>query len=166
MKAVNYRTHITNKATEGGQASMFSGRLENQGICLQNNLKLEVFMQIYSLQELLKQYVEWGFGFDSLRIATQIPEYELRQLCSDENYRLRDKDKEKYLIVFLLQICCEKPDNDGYYRAMLENLTQYFKIPPEAIASYIGVDVDGLLAFESSSDKDRIEKCIAHLFTL
>ena len=33
----------------------------------------------------------------------------------------------------------------------------------EAIANYIGVDVDGLSDFESSSDKDRIEKCIAHL---
>lgn len=65
-------------------------------------------MQMYSLQELLKQYAEWGFNFVSISIATQIP---------------------------------------------------------EAIANYIGVDVDGLLAFESSSDKDRIEKCIAHLFT-
>ena len=35
----------------------------------------------------------------------------------------------------------------------------------EAIANYIGMDVDGLLDFENSSDKDRIEKCIAHLFT-
>ena len=122
-------------------------------------------MQIYSLQELLKQYMKWGFNFDSISVATQIPEEELRQLYSDKNYRLQDKDKEKYLVVFLLQICCEKPDNDGYYRAQLENLTQYFKLPPEAIANYIGVDVDGLLAFESSSDKGRIEKCIAHLFT-
>ena len=65
-------------------------------------------MQMYSLQELLKQYAEWGFNFVSISIATQIP---------------------------------------------------------EAIANYIGVDVDGLLAFESSSDKDRIEMCIAHLFT-
>ena len=122
-------------------------------------------MQIYSLQELLKQYMKWGFNFDSISVATQIPEEELRQLYSDKNYRLQDKDKEKYLVVFLLQICCEKPDNDWYYRAQLENLTQYFKLPPEAIANYIGVDVDGLLAFESSSDKGRIEKCIAHLFT-
>ena len=122
-------------------------------------------MQIYSLQELLKQYVEWGFNFASISIATQIPEDELRQLYCDENYRLQDKDKENYLVVFLLQICCEKPDNDEYYRTQLECLTQYFKLPSEAIANYIGVDTDGLLAFESSSDKDRIEKSIAHLFT-
>lgn len=122
-------------------------------------------MQIYSLQELLKQYVEWGFNFASISAVTQIPEDELRQLYSDENYRLQDKDKENYLVVFLLQICCEKPDNDKYYRTQLESLTQYFKLPPEAIANYIGVDIDGLLAFESNSDKDRIEKSIAHLFT-
>lgn len=89
----------------------------------------------------------------------------MRQLYSDENYRLQDKDKENYLVVFLLQICCEKPDNDEYYRTKLESLTQYFKLPTEAIANYIGVDIDGVLAFESSSDKDRIEKSIAHLFT-
>ena len=51
-----------------------------------------------------------------------------------------------------------------YSKALLESLTQHFKIPLEAIANYIGVDVDGLLDFENSSDKDRIEKCIAHLF--
>lgn len=122
-------------------------------------------MQIYSLQELLKQYMEWGFNLASISIATQIPEEELWQLYSDKNYRLQDRDKEKYLVVSLLQICCEKPDNDGYYRTQLESLTQYFKLPMEAIANYIGVDADGLLAFESSSDRDRIEKCIAHLFT-
>ena len=122
-------------------------------------------MQIYSLQEMLKQYMECGFNLASISIATQITEEELRQLYSDENYRLQDKDKEKYLMVFLLQICCEKLSNDEYYRAQLESLTQYFKVPLEAIANYIGVDADGLLAFESSSDKDRIEKCIAHLFT-
>jgi len=122
-------------------------------------------MQIYSLQGMLKQYMEWGFNFVSISIATQITEEELRQLYSDENYRLQDKDKEKYLMVFLLQICCEKLGNDEYYRAQLESLTQYFKVPLEAIANYIGVDAGGLLAFESSSDKDRIEKCIAHLFT-
>ena len=33
------------------------------------------------------------------------------------------------------------------------------------MANYIGVDIDELLDFGSSSDKDRIEKCIAHLFT-
>ncbi len=27
-------------------------------------------------------------------------------------------------MVFLLQICCEKPDNDEYYKALLESLTQ------------------------------------------
>ncbi len=122
-------------------------------------------MQIYSLQGMLKQYMEWGFNFVSISIATQITEEELRQLYSGENYRLQDKDKEKYLMVFLLQICCEKLGNDEYYRAQLESLTQYFKVPLEAIANYIGVDAGGLLAFESSSDKDRIEKCIAHLFT-
>ena len=63
-----------------------------------------------------------------------------------------------------MQICCKKPD-DGYYKSLLESLTQYFKIPPEAIANYIGVDVGGLMDFENRSDKDRIEKCIAHLFT-
>ncbi len=97
--------------------------------------------------------------------ADRSQDIELWRLYSNENYRLRDKDKEKYLMVFLLQICCEKPDNDEYYKALLESLTQCFKIPLEAIANYIGVDVDGLSGFESSSDKDRIEKCIAHLFT-
>ena len=138
---------------------------DRAGILADQREEVKVSMRLYSLQELLKQYLDWGFDFASISIATQIPEEELRQLYSNENYRLRDKDKEKYLMVFLLQICCEKPDNDEYYRALLESLTQCFKIPLEAIANYIGVDVDGLLDFESSSDKDRIEKCIAHLFT-
>ena len=60
-----------------------------------------IFMQIYttySLQELLRQYMDWGFNLESISIATQIPEEDLRQLCSDENYRLQDKDKEAYLV--------------------------------------------------------------------
>lgn len=27
-------------------------------------------MELYSLQELLKQYLDWGFDFDSISIAT------------------------------------------------------------------------------------------------
>ena len=138
---------------------------DRAGILADQREEVKVSMRLYSLQELIKQYLDWGFDFASISIATQIPEEELWQLYSNENYRLRDKDKEKYLMVFLLQICCEKPDNDEYYKALLESLTQCFKIPLEAIANYIGVDVDGLSGFESSSDKDRIEKCIAHLFT-
>ena len=42
-------------------------------------------MEFYSLQELLKQYLDWGFDFASISIATQIPEEELRQLYSNEN---------------------------------------------------------------------------------
>ncbi len=121
-------------------------------------------MQTRSLQELLKQYTKWGFDLTTISIATKLPEEELRQLYNSEDYRLRDKDKEKYLMVFLMQICCAKPDNDGYYRAMLENLMQHFKILPEAISDYIGVNTDELLSFETSSDKERIEKYIAHLF--
>lgn len=137
---------------EKGRASPVSSRSGNRGA------DVKVSMRLYSLQELLKQYLDWGFDFASISIATQISEEELRQLYSNENYRLRDKDKEKYLMVFLLQICCEKPDNDEYYKVLLESRTQYFKIPLEAIANYTGVDVDGLSGFESSSDKDRIEK--------
>ena len=138
---------------------------DRAGILADQREEVKVSMRLYSLQELIKQYLDWGFDFASISIATQIPEEELRQLYSNENYRLRDKDKEKYLMVFLLQICCEKPNNDKYYKALLENLAQYFKIPLEAMANYIGVDIDELLNFESNSDKDRIEKCIAHLFT-
>lgn len=29
----------------------------------------------------------------------------------------------KFLMVFLPQICCEDPDNNGYYKALLESLT-------------------------------------------
>ena len=47
-------------------------------------------------------------------------------------FRLGDKDKEKHLMVFWLQVCCEKPNNDEYYKALLESLAQYFKIPLEA----------------------------------
>ena len=138
---------------------------DRAGILADQREEVKVSMRLYSLQELIKQYLDWGFDFASISIATQIPEEELRQLYSNENYRLRDKDKEKYLMVFLLQICCEKPDDDEYYKALLESLVQYFKIPLEAMANYIGVDIDELLNFESNSDKDRIEKCIAHLFT-
>ncbi|MCI9083348.1 MAG: hypothetical protein HFI70_13920 [Lachnospiraceae bacterium] len=122
-------------------------------------------MQVYSMQELLKQYLEFGFDIASVSMATQISEEELRQLYSNGNYKLADKAEEKYLMVFLMQLCCEKPENDGYYRAILESLIQYFKLSPEAIANYIDIETDVLLSFESSLDKDRIEKCIAHLFT-
>ena len=122
-------------------------------------------MQVYSMQELLKQYLEFGFDIASVSMATQISEEELRQLYSNGNYKLADKAEEKFLMVFLMQLCCEKPENDGYYRAILESLIQYFKLSPEAIANYIDIETDVLLSFESSLDKDRIEKCIAHLFT-
>lgn len=55
-------------------------------------------MELYSLQELLKQYLDWGFDFTSISITAQIPEEELRQLYSNENDRLEDKNKEKYLM--------------------------------------------------------------------
>ena len=97
---------------------------DRAGILADQREEVKVSMRLYSLQELIKQYLDWGFDFASISIATQIPEEELRQLYSNENYRLRDKDKEKYLMVFLLQICCEKPDNDEYYKALLESLTQ------------------------------------------
>lgn len=122
-------------------------------------------MQMNSLQELLKKCTEWGFDLASVSIATQLPEEELKRLCSSSDYALKDKDKVEYLMVFLMQLCYERPENDGHYRAMLESLMQYFKIPPEAIANYTGVGVDELLSFESSRDKDRIEKYIAHLFS-
>lgn len=122
-------------------------------------------MKMYSLRELLKQYLEFGFDIVSVSMVTQISEDELLQLCSNENYKLTDKDKERRLMVFLLQLCCERPENDRYYRVLLESLMQYFKVSPEAIANYIGVETDVLLSFEGSRDKDRIEKCIAHLFT-
>ena len=122
-------------------------------------------MQVYSLQELLKQYLEFGFDIASVSMATQISEEELRQLYSNGNYKLADKAEEKYLMVFLMQLCCEQPETDGSYRAILESLIQYFKLSPEAIANYIDIETDVLLSFESSLDKDRIEKCIAHLFT-
>lgn len=122
-------------------------------------------MKMYSLRELLKQYLEFGFDIVSVSMVTQISEDELLQLCSNENYKLTDKDKERRLMVFLLQLCCERPENDRYYRVLLESLIQYFKVSPEAIANYIGVETDVLLSFEGSRDKDRIEKCIAHLFT-
>ncbi len=48
-------------------------------------------MELYSLQELLKQYLDWGFDFASISITIRIPEEELWRLYSDENYRLRDK---------------------------------------------------------------------------
>lgn len=122
-------------------------------------------MKMHSLRELLKQYLAFGFDIVSVSMVTQISEDELLQLCSNENYILTDKDKERRLMVFLLQLCCERPENDRYYRVLLESLIQYFKVSPEAIANYIGVETDVLLSFEGSRDKDRIEKCIAHLFT-
>ena len=46
---------------------------------------MKVSMELYSLQELLKQYLDWGFDFASISIATQIPEEELWQLYSNRH---------------------------------------------------------------------------------
>lgn len=67
-------------------------------------------------------------------------------------------------MVFLMQLCYEKPEDDKYYKVQLESLTQYFNVSSQAIANYIGISVGELLSFENSLRKDMIEKNIAHLF--
>ena len=79
-------------------------------------------------------------------------------------YAVPIKEKENCLMVFLMQLCYEKPEDDKYYKMQLESLTQYFNVSTQTIANYIGISVDELLSFESSLRKDMIEKKIAHLF--
>lgn len=121
-------------------------------------------MQMDSGRSLLKRCIKQGFSIASISMVTQIPEQEIQQFLDNDNYRLNDRDKENCLIVFLMQLCYEKPEDDKYYKVLIESLTQYFHVSPQAIANYIGISVDELLSFESSLRKDMIEKNIAHLF--
>ena len=121
-------------------------------------------MQMDSGRDLLKRCIKQGFSIASISMVTQIPEQEIQQFLDNDNYRLSDRDKENCLMVFLMQLCYEKPEDDKYYKVLIESLTQYFGVSSQAIANYIGISVDELLSIESSLRKDMIEKNIAHLF--
>ena len=121
-------------------------------------------MQMDSGRSLLQRCIKQGFSLASISMVTQIPEKDIQQFLDNNNYRLSDREKENHLMVFLMQLCYEKPEDDMYYKMLFESLTQYFHVSPQAIANYIGISVDELLSFESSLRKDMIEKNIAHLF--
>ena len=121
-------------------------------------------MQMDSGRSLLQRCIKQGFSLVSVSRVTQIPEQEIQQFLDNDNYQFNDKEKENCLMVFLMQLCYEKPEDDKYYKMQLESLTQYFNVSTQTIANYIGISVDELLSFESSLRKDMIEKKIAHLF--
>lgn len=125
---------------------------------------MQTVKKMDSCADLLQKCMEQGFSLASISMVTRIPEQEIKQLLDNKNYRLSDKEKENCLMVFLMQLCYEKPEDNQYYKVLLESLTQYFNVPPQAIANYIGISVEELSAFESSLKKDMIEKYIAHLF--
>ena len=121
-------------------------------------------MQMDSGRSLLQRCIKQGFSLVSVSMVTQIPEQEIQQFLDNDNYQFNDKEKENCLMVFLMQLCYEKPEDDKYYKMQLESLTQYFNVSTQTIANYIGISVDELLSFESSLRKDMIEKKIEHLF--
>lgn len=121
-------------------------------------------MQMDSGRSLLQRCIKQGFSIASISMVTQIPEQEIQQFLDNDNYLLDDKERENCLMVFLMQLCYEKPEDDKYYKTLLESLTQYFGVSPQAIANYIGIGVDELLSFENNLRKDMIEKKIAHLY--
>lgn len=81
--------------------------------------------------DLLKQCITYGFSINFISKAVQIDEDKLDRLLNDINYHLPDKEKEQYLRVFLMQLCFEKPENDGYYRNLYESLLHFFQIEPD-----------------------------------
>ena len=99
-------------------------------------------MQMDSGSSLLQRCIEQGFSLASISMVTQIPEKDIQQFLDNNNYRLSDREKENHLMVFLMQLCYEKPEDDEYYKTLLESLTQYFNVSPQAIANYIGIGVD------------------------
>ena len=117
-----------------------------------------------SCADLLRKCIDQGFSIASISMVTQIPKQEIQHFLDIDNYRFTDKGKEKHLMVFLMQLCYEKPEDDEYYQTRLKSLIQYFNVSPQAIANYIGIGVDELLSFEKSLRKNMIEKNIAHLF--
>ena len=119
-------------------------------------------MQMDSGRSLLQRCIKQGFSLASISMVTQIPEQEIQQFLDNDNYQFNDK--ENCLMVFLMQLCYEKPEDDKYYKMRLESLTQHFNVSTQTIANYIGISVDELLSFESSLRKNMIEKKIAHLF--
>ena len=115
-------------------------------------------------RSLLQRCIKQGFSIASISMVTQIPEQEIQDFLDNDNYSFNDKRKEDHLIVFLNLFCYEKPEEDKYYKMLLESLTQHFHVSTQAIANYIGISVDELSSFESSIRKDMIEKNIARLF--
>ena len=105
-------------------------------------------MQMDSGRDLLKRCIKQGFSIASISMVTQIPEQEIQQFLDNDNYRLSDRDKENCLMVFLMQLCYEKPEDDKYYKVLIESLTQYFGVSSQAIANYIGISVDELLSIK------------------
>lgn len=121
-------------------------------------------MQNDTCQNMLKRCVEQGFSLVSISTATQLPVDELQRILDNDNYILSNLNNLNYLMVFLMQLYYEKPTNSMYYRNMLESLINYFQISQDAISKYINVSIDELMTFESSPNKNHIERCIAHLF--
>ena len=97
---------------------------------------MQTVKNIDSCADLLRKCMEQGFSLASISIVTRIPEQEIKQLLDNKDYSLSDKEKENCLMVFLMQLCYEKPENDQYYKALLESLTRYFKVSPQATNPY------------------------------
>lgn len=122
-------------------------------------------MQNDTLQNMLKKSIERGFPLVSISIATQISLEELQKILdNDKGHIISDVDKFSYLMVFLMQLNFEKPTDSTYYRNLLESLVNYFQVPLIAISKYSNVSINELINFENSSNKECIEKQIAHLF--
>ncbi len=122
-------------------------------------------MQSDTCPTMLKRCVEEGFSLVSISIATGLPVDELqRVLDNDQGYIMSNIDKLDYLMVFLMQLNYERPTNSMYYRNMLGGLIINFKVSPDAISKYIDVGIYELMNFETSPNKDYIERYIAHLF--
>lgn len=122
-------------------------------------------MQNDTLQNMLKKSIEQGFPLASISIATQISLEELQKvLDNDKVHIISDVEKFSYLMVFLMQLNFEKPTDSTYYRNLLESLVNYFQVPLIAISKYSNVSINELMNFENSSNKEYIEKQIAHIF--
>lgn len=120
-------------------------------------------MQCNNCQDLLKQCIDQGFSLASISIVTQLSTSELQDIL--DGSAAQDNEKASYLMVFLMQLCYERPTTSTYYRNMLKALTDYFEVSLGTIAGYAQVGIDELVDFENSLNDEQIEKNIAHLFT-
>jgi hypothetical protein len=126
-------------------------------------------MVLYDIHDLLARCFTDGFAVESISKATDIPVELINRCYTNGELTQEDIHTLNYLLFFLMQLYGFDPDNDIYLKDIVETMNSYFKIPPDTIAKYLGLDESELSAFltqpKSYNDGYRISIKLVHLFT-